>query len=362
MTSNTTATVTIGSFLTGSLEDQLLGHISQLHQYRYRRFDAALGHRLLTEDARAPAIIAEQDVDVILLPTSSDDLTRWCRRFPGRWFDGGGAEFDQGDKPPALVAVLCDDSLHDAVRAAQLDFEGILAQPFSPAALEQCLRAALARRDQRVRLSHRHNKLRRLCRNVNRRRRHLREKVDLLCQDLVKSNQDLNRSVEDLRLAHEFQNSLTGQFDLHYVLHRSLQRMKEPLGESSGAAYLFESGLFEAHLAGAWYHDARDITEMEDAFRQTAVAEIAGGAASVRVNDAGAWPEINSQLRQNLLGLSVLALPLQADTRLIGAIIFYRYADTPFTSADQQRLRPYLDPLARTTAAILKLQRHLATL
>ena len=362
MRSDTTSTVTIGSFLTGGLEDQVLAHISQVHRYRYCRLDETLGRGLLAAEAGATAIMIEQDIDVVLLPTSSADLTRWRRQCSGRWFGGGAPPSDQWERPPAIVAVLSDDSLHDAVRAAQLDFEGILAEPFSPAALEQCFTAALARRDQRVRLSQRHNKVRRLCRDLNRQRRRLRHKVDLLCQDLVESNQGLNHRVEELRLAHDFQSSLTGQFDLQYVLHMSLQRMKKFLPESSGAAYLFESGLFEAHLAGAWYQDAGDITEIEDAFRQTAVAAIAGDGAALRIDDAGAWPAFNSKLRESLAGLSLVALPLRGDSNLIGVVIFYRSADTPFTSDDQQRLRPYLDPLSRAVAAILKLQRHLATL
>lgn len=361
MTSDPATTVSVGSFLTGDLDHQLHAQIAQLQRYRYHHLPSEPDHTPLSADDTSPPVDL-QDVQVVLLPMGSADLARWSRQSLGRWSGRSLPHDNSGPEIPALIAVLCDDSLHDAVRAAQLDFDGIIARPLTPEAIDQCLTDSLTRRDRRRRLTQRHQKLRSLCRNVNRKRRRLRQQVDLLCQDLVQSNQDLNRRVEHLRLTCDFQDSLSGQFDLHYMLHRALGRMKEQLGESSGAVYLCQTGLFEAHLTGAWYEDPRDITDMEAAFCSTTVNQILAGAAAVRVDDAGAWPGISAQHRKSLLGLTVLALPLVLDTDVIGVIVFYRAADRPFGPDDQRSLRPYLHPLARSTASILKLQGHLASL
>lgn len=363
MTREPSAIIRVGSFLTGRLEQQLQGQIARLPGYCYIRLD----HRQIPwdlTDAAAHCLCppgVESFPDVILLPATSSDLARWCEQVSERTFGTFRRQGNPAQKPPAVIAVLCDDSLHDAVRAAQLDFEGILAAPFHRELVEQGLAHALGLRDRRVRLIQRHQKLRGLCRNINLKRRHLRRKVDLLCQDLVKSNQDLNRRVEKLRCAYDFQSSLSGQFDLHYMLNRALQRIKNQFAQSSAAIYLCETGFFGAHLAGVWYDDVRDITEMEASFSETVVPQILAGAPSVLVKDAGEWRAIDPQFRRSLLGLSLLALPLTTQSGTVGVIILYRSGDKPFAAADRLTLEPYLPPLGRSIDSLLKLQQQLAT-
>jgi hypothetical protein len=359
--------IQVGSFLTGRLDEQLQAIIASLPGYHYVSLDirptkgkAALD--LTDESAHSFAVPAGESLpDIVLLPTTSCDLTHWCEQVGERTFGPFTRSGDLSQKQPAVIAVLCDDSVHDAVRAAQLDFDGILAAPFNAELVEQGLAHATALRDRRMRLISRHNKLRGLCRNINVKRRHLRQKVDLLCQDLVKSNGELNHRVEKLRSAYDFQSSLSGQFDLHYMLNKALQQIKNQFAESSAAIYLCETGLFEAHLAGSWYDDPRDIADLEASFSETAVAKIFSGAPSVLVEDAGEWPAINAQLRHNMLGLSLLALPVTTQSGMAGVIILYRSAGKPFAPSDRITIAPYLPPLGQSIESLLKLQQQLAT-
>jgi len=296
------------------------------------------------------------DTDIILLPFSSSDLqqlSRICRHKTNARDSMGGT---WSWTAAAAVAVLEDDSLADAVRAAQLDFDGILVEPFLKEQLPIILEQGRQRSLRRFRLGRRYQKMQNLFRKVNHDRRHLRKKVDLLCRDLVKSNADLANTLQSIQRAYDFQGDLMGEYDLRYMLHLALRHIKHHLPNSNAIIYLCHTGNMEAHISGPWYDEQRDLEELEEVFKQAIVSELQERVRPLLVADAGAWREISKAQREQLAGLSVMACPVILEDELLGVLVFYREREKAFEDKDRIHIEPYLKPLGRAVAAVQKLQ------
>lgn len=205
----------------------------------------------------------------------------------------------------------------------------------------------------------RYEKIRRLCRQLNRNRRILRDKVDLLCADLVQSNVALTQTVNDLRGAFEFQSELTGEFDLHYMLYKALRLIRHKVYESSAAVYLVGEGGFSAHLTSAWYNDPADISDLEQCFLQGIIPMVVHAQRYILLAEASQWLGIEGTIRQKLAGLSLLAVPIFEQDQLQGVLVLYRDAQRPLAQNDRRTVEPLLGPLARSTSSVRKLQQTL---
>jgi len=202
----------------------------------------------------------------------------------------------------------------------------------------------------------RYDKIRRLCREANRKRRHLQEKVNLLCQDLVHSNLQFTETLHTLQRAYEFQSDLMGEFDGRYLLYKALRELKSELGESNAAIYLCRSGKFEAHLTGPWYDHPEDIHEMEGLLTATLIHRMVETGQSYLINDVETWQDISSKHRQWLRGLALMALPIEYEGELLGALVFYRRNDQGFCCKDKALLERLMPPLGRAIASVQKLE------
>lgn len=209
---------------------------------------------------------------------------------------------------------------------------------------------------QLVRLRQRYDKIRRLCREANRKRRHLQEKVNLLCQDLVHSNLQFTETLHTLQRAYEFQSDLMGEFDGRYLLYKALRELKSGLCESNAAIYLCRSGNFEAHLTGPWYDHPEDIREMESLLKATLIHRMVETGQSYLINDVEGWQAISSKHRQALRGLALMALPIEFEGELLGVLVFYCQNDHGFSSKDKALLERLMRPLGRAIAAVQKLE------
>jgi len=208
----------------------------------------------------------------------------------------------------------------------------------------------------REKLQQRYDKIRRLCRDVNRKRRHLQEKVNLLCQDLVHSNLQFTETLHTLQRAYEFQSDLMGEFDGRYLLYKALRELKSGLGDSNAAIYLCRSGNFEAHLTGEWYDHPEDISEMEILLKATLIHRMVETGQSYLINDVETWQDISPKQRQWLRGLALLALPIEYEGELLGALVFYRRNDRGFCGKDKALLERLMPPLGRAIASVQKLE------
>jgi len=341
-----TTRIHILSFLDGPLEERLCRIVEGEQRLHYRKVESPSALPLSGAIIDV-SFLAEHNIDpdVILLPVSGADLDRLTR-----------VTDQKNHSPTAIVAVLLDDSLCDAIRAAQLNFDGILAEPFEFGDVYRLLSGAVEKCKKRLFFAQRYHKLRQLLRKTNLDRRTLRKKINLLCQDLVHSNTNLTNTLQNLRKAYDFQNDLTGEFDLNYLLHKSLRHIKEQIDNSSGVIYLCQSKDIEAHISGPWYEGRRELDEIEQLLKDTIITQVAQTKTIRLIPKAGEWQEITVKERRQLEGLSLSAWPMFSDEEMTGVLVIYKDDSHPLTPADSETLAPYLPPLAHSIKAVQKLQ------
>jgi transcriptional regulator with GAF, ATPase, and Fis domain len=200
----------------------------------------------------------------------------------------------------------------------------------------------------------RYETLRRICRLLNQNRRQMRQKIDLLCGDLVDSNKQLTESLQQLRRAYHFQSGLIGQYDLHYLLCCSLQQIRQELPDSGAAVYLCQSSAFEAHLTRSGNSDDDPDQIEADLYLTTIRSILRNGQPKIiaNINRLSTPVSTNGAFQE----LSVLGLPLADGSELIGAMIFYREVNSEYKHEDRRKIQPYLPPLSRAIAGLAKLE------
>jgi transcriptional regulator with GAF, ATPase, and Fis domain len=213
-----------------------------------------------------------------------------------------------------------------------------------------------AREKQLDRIQQRYHKIRRICREANRKRRHLRDKVNLLCQDLVHSNMQFTETLHSLQRAYEFQSSLMGEFDGRYLLYKALRELKSGLPESNAAIYLCRKNQFEAHLTGPGCEELVDIPEIETLLTATVVRQTMNTGQSYVYNNIDNWQDISPHYREQLRGLTLMALPIEFEDELLGVLVFYRAKQKGFCCKDKALLERLMLPLAQAIASVQKLE------
>lgn len=353
---NGTDNIRVLSFLAGKLEKSFQRQIQDIQQIDYHKVNGLVEFSGATlSDKSFWSAWPIDKTDVVLLPLTSSDLeilqSRLMQNPPcpeaviGFW----------SWLPAAIVVVLVDDSLSDAVLAAQLDFDGIVTEPFQMSNMQQLLSNAIIRSQRRYRLAQRHHKLHHVLRKVNRNRHYLRDKVDLLCRDLVQSNMELTNTLQDMRRAYTLQSDLTGEFDMRLMLHKALRLIKEQVDDSNVAVYICDSGDFDAHIVGAWYDQPSDMNELEKLFQKTIVERIQEQQHEILIPNAGTWRDICAQHRKKLAGLSILGLPIIIDNKLLGIMVLYRNVDQPLGPKEKEIVTPLLFPFGQAIEALQKI-------
>ena len=259
----------------------------------------------------------------------------------------------------ATVTVLPESNLENLERAVQLGFDGIWTEPLNVKTVMDKLHDAFAHARRRRYRHDRLNRLRRLCRKVNLNRRHLRNKVDLLCRDLISSNVQFADTMLDLHRAYDFQTELTGEFDRRYLMYKALQIMKNTLGHCSSALYLSRSNQFEAHIAGMPQNTTEDIAAIEELFSAAVVPAILDSEQILMLNNSQDSDTLAPKQKWLLKNWTILALPVIYRSHLQAVLVFYRHHAQPFTTADRDKLRPMIQPLAQTLASLYKLEQHI---
>ena len=211
--------------------------------------------------------------------------------------------------------------------------------------------------EQLCRLQRRHRRLRRLCRAMNRRRRVLRDKVDLLCHDLIGESRQFTDVLGRYRQICDFQHELIGEYDLLFLLHRSLCMLRENWPDAGGVVYLDDRSAPAAHIVGDAVPDAEATRQLESLLLQRVAAPVFAERKELFYPTTDWLPAAGDSERNTIL--SLIGLPLKTEEALVAAAVFYRSSDPGapgFVPTDISLIRPYLPSLARAVVAAQRLQ------
>ena len=352
--------MTILPLLGGPWQSLLCRVLDEIEGCNYRESDIGPGGCKLSDVGREEfwATLPLEDIDIVVVhpgasgQSNASSMANAVSHAPSVLM---GSPF-----PAAVVVLVPEESNQPGYDMGLENVDGFIKPLSEPDELRRCFEQSLVRCRRRLARHQRYHKIRRLCRDANQKRRVLRDKVDLLCNDLVGSNKQLAVSLKQLWQVCTFQDELIGQFDLDYLLHKSLAHLKNLLPDAGAALYLCPTDRFEAHIACTWYDHYGEISDLERALKQVAVSRVLSRPVGLLIDDAQKWQGIGIDHRVVLDGLSVLAEPLTADEDVFGVALFYRQAEKPFLDRDANTIRPFLGPLARAAKALRTLDACIA--
>ena len=329
-----------------------------LHPYReviFKRYSVRQKRRFFRQcqSSRFNQFLADEGVDVVLLPADRKEgqqpsLGTFLPKLYRTGFGGTSA---------AMMGVVASLSDSDWSSVSVLGFDGWLATTFPSEQMFYEINMALRRRDQRLKGNHRYQKVRQLNQALNRKRHILRDQVDLLCRDLVDGNKLLTSTCNELRDLCDLQYDLIGEYDIPVLLHRSLQKIRETVADSSIAVCLIGNSEIEAHILDCPFEDTQHQSRFEGWICDSFMPEIVSREGAVILSGAGPSDSNLSQNPDNLR--CIMGLPIRNHDSIVGVLVAYREGTRPYKSSDVRKASVYVDSLGKAIGSRQALSRLL---
>lgn len=239
------------------------------------------------------------------------------------------------------------DNAMTALRGGAIDF---LPKPFTVEQIGQRLSSALARQQIEARDFRRLTRLRDAVKRLNRARKSVSKKVDLLCNDLVHAYSDLAKQLDEVRTQESFRSLITSARDLEQMLCHSMDWLLRKAGYCNIAIYLV--GDDQQYELGAYMkYTIPGTKELTNAMRDGLVRHIArDGFVAASGNDL--LELLSAEEIALLHGQTLLGTTCSYLGESLAAIVLYRDEKSPFSREDEQMLKA-IAPLFATALTSL---------
>lgn len=240
--------------------------------------------------------------------------------------------------PTARTVVISGDVRSEhamtALRGGAIDF---IAKPFTVEQIGQRLGKALARQQLEARDFRRLTRLRDVVKRLNRARKTVSKKVDLLCNDLVHAYTDLAKQLDEVRTQESFRSLIGSARDLEQMLCHSMDWLLRKAGYCNIAIYLV--GDDQQYELGAYMKytipGTKELTSaMRDGIVRHVVRDGFVAAAGTDLLEMLTADEIAALHGQTLMGTTCSYLG-----ESLAAIVLYRDEKSPFARDDEQMLK-----------------------
>jgi hypothetical protein len=216
-----------------------------------------------------------------------------------------------------------------------------LPKPFTADDLIQRIRLALQRQQTQARENRRTARLKEAVKRLNKSRRTVTRKVDLLCNDLILAYGELSKQMDEVRINAAFASMLKDAGDLEQLLCHTMDWLLRRIGYCNVAIWL-ASEEAEFELGAYMKYTIAGDAELTDAMRQGILRRVMkDGMVRMTPQEIAAnlsKTEATSLRDQNLIAVSCsyLGEPL-------AAFVLFRDHKAPFTDQDAallQRIAP----------------------
>jgi CheY-like chemotaxis protein len=229
------------------------------------------------------------------------------------------------------IVVTGDPSVENVIQAMRQGASDLLPKPFSLPTFLDRARRAIYQHQRTVKNEARIELLRGAVRRLNRARRVVVQKVDLLCNDLVGAYGELAGQLDQVRTQESFRNLLAAARDLEQLLCHAMDWMLRQMGYCNIAIWLagrdqFQLGAYMKHtIAG----DAALVEAMRRGLLRRVMRE---GFMQLDAESAG---RVLSSAEMRLMpGQAILATHCTYLGESLAAVILFREGSRPFTDAD----------------------------
>ncbi len=250
--------------------------------------------------------------------------------------DGDGTsliELHRKHNPSAAAIIMTGDASMDrAITALRQGASDFLPKPFNQDELVERMRTALSTRGRLEKQAARIDRLREAVRKLNHARKVVSKKVDLLCQDLIKSYTDLNRQMESVRVAESFRSTINQAKDLEQLLCHAMDWLLRQIGYSNVAIWLAtETGQMQL---GAYmkYTVPGDDVIADALLKQIVPAALRDGFAAI--DSAQLQEECGDALPAALADQEFVAINCTYLGESLATMVLFRGEESPFTDTD----------------------------
>lgn len=255
---------------------------------------------------------------------------------------------------PATAAVVttraaCVDATVGAFRRGALD---VLAGEPDGTHLAERVTTALARQADLNRKARRLVRLKSAVRRLNKARRTVSEKVDLLCNDLVGAYGELAKQLEQTRLAGDFRSTVREARDLEQALCHSMDWLLRKCGYTNVAVFL--AGEDDGYELGAYMKYTHAGTKPLTEALKTATVDRAVVDDYLRWTASDAADVLAAGELAHLHGQQLMAVNCTYLGESLGVIALFRDEKTPFTGEDEAALRAAAPLFAQALTTLAK--------
>jgi len=265
------------------------------------------------------------------------------------------------DREVQILAASHDDHLDHALRAVRAGCRDVIRHNASSDEWSDRLGRALDRRRADLKDRRQHEKLRRLCKRLNRVRREVTHQVDILCNDLVSAYQELAGQMQQAIQSSEYQAQLRDELDLETVIRRSLEYILEKAGPTNAAIFL--PSTFDEYTLGGYIN--YDCTgESADILLQhladTVAPRLAERLGPLHITDNDTLTNWLADDATYLLDSHLLAFPCRFDDEALSIVILFRDASQPFDATLIETCTGMAPIMAQSLERIIRIHhRHL---
>lgn len=236
-----------------------------------------------------------------------------------------------------------------ALRHGAIDY---LPKPFS--ASQICERVASALKQQAItaRNDRRMSRLKSAVRELNKARRTVSQKVDLLCNDLITAYGDVAEQLQGVRTEESFRRTLDNAADLEQMLCHAMDWLLKQIGYSNIAVWL--SGEQETFELGAYMKftlvgDPKVTAALEKAIVPATVRQGYQHLSAVEFSHALAPAD-----RKAFAGQSILSVSCTYLGESLAVIAMFRDEKSPFRDEDVSMLKAIATVFATKLTATVK--------
>lgn len=210
----------------------------------------------------------------------------------------------------------------EAWRAGASD---MLVAPVGAEDVRRAFAGVSERRGEMGKLAERNERLRVVCRRLNKARREISQQVDLLCNDLVRAYQEMAQQLNVSQLSAEFSSALKGELEVEGTLRRTMEWILKKLGPANAAVYLPAGD--EHFSLGAYLNlDTQGDAVLIEALGKTVVEQARRGSRGgvILFDDDTMLGEMFGDDAEKLLGKAWLAVACHTTRECMAVLVIFR--------------------------------------
>lgn len=259
------------------------------------------------------------------------------------------------------VMLYAGESYDKTVEALRAGASDIIQKPFDFSILSKRLQSAVKRQKQNLHKRDRVQKLRKLCKKLNRGKEEASEQVDILCNDLVTAYQELANQMQHVVQSSEFSSLVKDELDLEQIVRKTLEYVLEQCGPTNAAIFL-PSSSDEYTLGGYVNYDSS--SEAADLLLQHLADILAPRVAEhqepVHVEDNTSMQEFIGDDASYLIDSHLIAFPCVYEDEVLAVVTIFRDGEFRFTDDFVETCEAVAPMLGEHLAKVIRVHHRFA--